>query len=1418
MRSRLLPLCLAALLTGAGGLALADDGEMVNKNMTNNLETPAKVVEAYPEVADFVPEAEHAFTDMLLFYVPMQRASGVNGDDLVNVGDDDDQGNSHDPRDYYSIDGVLVETIEVAKPLVNTFIYGPIYEVEHTAFFHSWMDTYAAVSLDDGMTWKKTNLSQTAHLSSFNIETDHVPGGGSDLSELPATHTILKTGGGLTPGWHAPGFDTPYTSGCTECHGALLTGDHHAPSCYSCHGSVWKEANPTAGTVPQIVKAEWKDGDGGTIKGTGEEAPATTTVYIINPLNDKTLGSITSKKDGKFEFEIKKLIQNKIIEKAPCQIAAVANGVEGPAVTPKGTPEDCEGYELPVDIADYPGGTYNVVMASAGNKVLVAWPSRFCEQGQPAYSFAYDANDDDLDTEKKDALIAKREAVAELLGIDVTKDLYLTDLFGVGGSQGSIDFAEEDYPQAGIVPFGCVWTARGVLLPGDDTRTADVVEESHMVWTKAERLTSGRRDPNRIEVHGVPGVGFVMTWQEDPDGLRPGQGEGPGEGWSGAVAHDKTDIWYSFINWEYFDLVEDPADPAGVPVNIADSPLPGGDDEDASGRPQVYVPMAVPMRLSNNDRCVAADYAPGVELADTDPKYFSYCNDAVAVDYGLQDFCAATVDVPLGPQGDPSPICVNEDGLPNIANTAATRPRTALQGYDADGDGVFDSGWVIVAAEESKGLGRYAFYPNGEACVEDRLDPDCTADIGKNQWYYSFDMGKPNTSVINTKLEEDALVKNLVSQGNLLNQPEIDWRTGEFYPVINTSEMWDFGDYNFDLYNTEIARRSSMLSQGIKKIAESSSKLAAMPSWKQGTMRQGGPADAMYRRIVAQATEGGEVCTTEEVCTKCEDVVTCTPNAANPKYNPSIPIQACRIAKPPIGCYPYLDQDGNPTFEPQTCVVTGEDCNTVPSCEAGDPQCTCEDVETCVPGEDTIDPTVNPYAFRNMECANWLVAAGVNPYYPGGVCGEPANNLSAVVPDTCKDDDTGETIDCPTVTFDGTTFGIGSLNPILQGYIQGEGDTTRVLTWHQCPSDSTVVAGDIDPVTCATDTKRTDEFVNLKDQSWYNPLDVAKGHRGFMDGDFVMYLYAWSPNWRLNAKGNDRYDLYVRRSFDGGVTWQTTPTSFKASNGTTYALGEGTVTCETYRSTETQVPNAAEPHVCYEFAAGVNEHARNVTQHKRLRITTLDPRFAPSGGPRGSSILSTCIDSLGLPDTVDAVNWTCSPDATVADDDLRDPSRFAMVFETGDNNTVVDGEAEPLDLFYSRGERFGDHYVVWAETDTDTADLSLCYPSNAHEDPDIVGTVIEGSGFCNEFDRLNTGSETHSSEADLEMNPGGSKLYGVWTQWVFEGDRDNYEGAIIKSSAQARRVWWIDDDEIPDEYKWTLPGTNQPDDAEPVNP
>ena len=66
-----------------------------------------------------------------------------------------------------------------------------------------------------------------------------------------------------------------------------------------------------------------------------------------------------------------------------------------------------------------------------------------------------------------------------------------------------------------------------------------------------------------------------------------------------------------------------------------------------------------------------------------------------------------------------------------------------------------------------------------------------------------------------------------------------------------------------------------------------------------------------------------------------------------------------------------------------------------------------------------LDLDVNPYAFEYMACETWLVEPDTNPYYPDGLCGDPATNLSSVVPDTCIDTADGSGIACPTVTFDG---------------------------------------------------------------------------------------------------------------------------------------------------------------------------------------------------------------------------------------------------------------------------------------------------------------------------------------------------------------------------------------------------------------
>jgi hypothetical protein len=47
-------------------------------------------------------------------------------------------------------------------------------------------------------------------------------------------------------------------------------------------------------------------------------------------------------------------------------------------------------------------------------------------------------------------------------------------------------------------------------------------------------------------------------------------------------------------------------------------------------------------------------------------------------------------------------------------------------------------------------------------------------------------------------------------------------------------------------------------------------------------------------------------------------------------------------------------------------------------------------------------------------------------------------------------------------------------------------------------------------------------------------------------------------------------------------------------------------------------------------------------------------------------------------------------------------------------------------------------------------------------------------------------------------------MYGVWAQWIFDESGEE----VIDSSAQARRVWWIDD-YVSETESYTLPGTQQ---------
>ncbi|NOR41399.1 MAG: hypothetical protein GQ537_09325, partial [Gammaproteobacteria bacterium] len=542
----------------AGSTAFADDGELVRKKMTPSQGT------APPVPAGHIAEADHAFIDMMKFYVPSQEANGEVSTDKATQ--------------YINIDGELVETHLTAKPLVSVYIYGPSEGFDDVGFVgHGTREAYGAVSLDDGQTWKASNLSESADQVSSDVCRDDISLYGEDV----------------------------------DCE----TSEGNYP------GDVVNVFQATAGT------------------NTG--------------------------------------------------------------------------------LAD-----------SAGTNTLAVWPSRFCSAGEPNYS---------LDSSNPE----RRLAIAAWMGIDIgtdgttqanpsPDDLYLIDMFGVGGSQGSVDYSEDKFEQnqkVGEVPYSCLWAARGKLVMGDDPRT-DATEASYMRWFKAERLTSGARDVNRVETKCVVGAGCAVTWQEDPEGLRGGQGLGPGVGWSGAVAHSQTDTWYAYLNWEHFDLVQDPED-NGVTILTFQEYL---DSEDAS-KPQAGIPFSIPMRVTDNAKCNV-----------TNPK--PYCNGSAIfadnddvlnpLDYGMVDMCADTVELLTG-SGQPTAVCITEYGMPLVGNIASTRPRLGLYGYDSDRDDHADSAFVVFESEESKGLGAFGF-SDGTPCDPEE-DEGCIAfDEGKNLWYYTFNM------------------------------------------------------------------------------------------------------------------------------------------------------------------------------------------------------------------------------------------------------------------------------------------------------------------------------------------------------------------------------------------------------------------------------------------------------------------------------------------------------------------------------------------------------------------------------------------------------------------------------------------------------------------------------------------------------
>jgi cytochrome c553 len=101
-------------------------------------------------------------------------------------------------------------------------------------------------------------LSTTLSTADIQAIADYLATSPSSGGGATVAHTDYKDGVG-----HAIDKDSPYSSGCTACHGTSLQGSA-GPSCTSCHGVKWNETAPSGGGTT-VAHTDYKDGVGHAI-------------------------------------------------------------------------------------------------------------------------------------------------------------------------------------------------------------------------------------------------------------------------------------------------------------------------------------------------------------------------------------------------------------------------------------------------------------------------------------------------------------------------------------------------------------------------------------------------------------------------------------------------------------------------------------------------------------------------------------------------------------------------------------------------------------------------------------------------------------------------------------------------------------------------------------------------------------------------------------------------------------------------------------------------------------------------------------------------------------------------------------------------------------------------------------------------
>ena len=1056
----------------------------------------------------------------------------------------------------------------------------------------------------------------------------------------------------------------------------------------------------------------------------------------------------------------------------------------------------------------FPGTSSSPYLKIDDNYILNVWESKFCRSGNPRYAITTCDDPSTLEVEQDDPATPDINECAEYCNGNIEKgtytceadypyddDYFITDIWGVRGQQRSVDYNEvDDVADLGIgeIPYSCLWAARGVIItqkelaegtfdslrPEDDPATeedeSDVLALGDIVWFKPERLTSGRRDAYIPAVGSARGAGFAIAWQEDPSGLRPGKGKGPGEGWSGAISNHKTDIWYSFISSEDFAKVD------GNFVSSGPGEDPNGeaqfDEKPGLGRPKALVPFALPVRVSDND------------MVNVDTLKVQPSANCITIEGGAEPVCfPEVVDdtfVPLDPEEIAVQFCDHPNANPDTCCDPENHQEDPncedLKGLFGNLTGTKRFAYLAATLDEYDNDLR-TFMPGGDGTPDYQyfVDNGGTLDLCDTTGSDSYILGLPGTAAHERwyGFANAAGASKLVcatSDGRLLDgdvsasRPNIQLQP--YTKSDGTKSAWVLLGYEESkgMGHSLAAEEHLDTDNPVDEIIGDQG--------QDKPVKQDLGKNVIYHSFdftQPDLVSAGHIVNLPALCgglypTYCDNAK--TPDVIETDLDN--PTCSCAAGQPvPLYFENYIDNgDGTGEWLPdetqfmqyRTEIARRARFIVQPPGRMGDTKTLGAIIYKQGqegqgrPADVFIRRFVksgsgNPYRFENLQCTTYL-------------------------------DDTFDLPGCPT---DGVTgyncnvWGEAAGDKLCGGTFtetSSEGDSYTRRDHINLTSADIDLAVDAGPVDDTPDDPTDDRYgtnkvllwsqhdYNIGDES-YGYVDLEDGtdcdvlagevcpamysnsrsHRGFIRGDFIVTAYAYSPNWAAGSNGNDRYNFYIRKSFDGGQTWTTNP------------AGSGVFSCPEWRADPTvpdldgtgNAPPAgidADCSICAEvdengiciasasaafYAAGEFEPARNMSEIKNNKETSSDPRVGatPPVYPLDGRLANQPVLRFVEDEYVDNV--------------------FFVAWGTGDNQKKtgtndLGGEAAPLDLYYTRSTDYGDTF------------LKVPWVVNGENSNQYGETEWR-------YQRLAWGEE-EQGECQLKATSDGSKAYAIFHQ------------------------------------------------------